>query len=89
MSFVNVGAISRTDNTRFKTKAAFKRACFEDSTQVTIYSTSMFDSLRTTAAQLAQDKDTRSFTVVGPDPERDRKWYATLTINRLGNIKVV
>jgi hypothetical protein len=95
MTFVNTGAmpekIGRDPKTgkpvrNYKTKAAFKRAVAEAPDQVLLYETSLFGGgnvFPTTEA-----KPGVTYIVVGPDPERDRRWYANLIVNRLGNVKI-
>ncbi len=69
-----------------RTKAGLKRAIAKDPGRVLLYDTSAFDPQRSRfASELLEGT---VWTVVGPDPHRDRRWYANVTRNAKGQVKV-
>lgn len=82
-SFVNVGA------TGYQTKKALREAVAANPAEVEVYSTSFlgtrFDGFVSNLVETPHLK----LSVCGPDPELDRKWYATIAINPKTNQIVV
>jgi hypothetical protein len=68
---------------RSKTKKALKEAA-SDPASVSLEATSMFGNEYDGPLNEAPDG---RYTVVGPDPYTDRKWYATITVSA-GQAKV-
>lgn len=68
---------------RFATKKALREA-IKEGREVYLYSTSAFGGWSGSAKELPEGT---TFTVVGPDPERRRSWYASVT-RKGGAIKV-
>jgi hypothetical protein len=60
-----------------RTKKAFKNGVEAEPERVILYPTSLFTQFEDASADKLEDGD---YTVVGPWPERERKWYATLTV---------
>jgi hypothetical protein len=87
MAYINVGAFVNEERPR--TKKALREAL------ASAPDTVWFDQ---TSAFLAPGWDPRihldglepgvTLTVVGPDPYRDRRWYASVTRDRAGKIRV-
>jgi hypothetical protein len=78
MRYLNVGALINDKNA--PTKKALREAMKSEPERVTFYATSMFDA--GTEDFAGNDLPAGvSLSVVGPDPERSRKWYATVTPN--------
>lgn len=77
MGYINVGAY--VDGNRPKSKKALRDALKNAPNTVTFDPTSMFDKggTRTIDNLYPDDK----FQVTGPDPYKDRKWYATISKN--------
>lgn len=72
-SYTNVG-VEAPNN---RTKKAFREAVKADPSTVRLYGTSLFKPLDPTPVDRLPDG---MYTVVGPWPERERKWYATVKI---------
>lgn len=76
----------------FKTKAALKRALKEAPQHVVLTTTGEFPNAEFTV--VASDLGNRphaggeAWQICGPDPYNKRDWYATITVNRLGNLVV-
>jgi hypothetical protein len=89
-TWINAGAHA-PDGSSFKSKAALKRA-LKAGERVTLYTTGNFPNAEETvrAHDLGNrpNKASEAWSVVGPDPFTDRKWYATVTVNHLGNLVV-
>ena len=66
---------------RAKTKKALKEAIANNLSSVTLEATSVFGNEYNGSLESAPDD---TFTIVGPDPYRDRKWY--VTIKKSGSI---
>lgn len=83
--YVNVGAKYIGDGSDIPTKAALKRAIADEPSNVRIYSTSGFseqyDDIATNVVIGVK------YSVTGPNPYTNRKWYAT--IEKLQNGKIV
>lgn len=88
MAFIEVKAMDYTGGL-FPSKAAMKRAIEADSSKV------IFEAVQglgpkwygTAAEFLTAGPAGVKLTVVGPDPERQRKWYGTVEV-RNGTLKV-
>lgn len=81
MAFINVGAQINGQN------VPTKRALKEEIDKVMFHSTSPFVGFYNGWQGLLDEAPTTKLSVVGPDPERDRKWYATVEIVG-GKVKV-
>lgn len=75
MAFINCGA--QLDGKDIPTKAALKRAISDNPDRVFLYGTSTFGTgeLPTSADKLPEGY---KYSVVGPNPYKSRKWYATV-----------
>lgn len=73
--YVNVGAKSKSDGSAFKTKKALKEAIAANPDDVVIYGTSGFSPFTGSADNLEEGV---KYSVCGPNPYTDRKWYATV-----------
>lgn len=72
MSFVNVGAY--VNGKHPKTKKALREALASDPSSVIFDVTSMFER---SVSHTGSDLDPAlTLVVTGPDPHRDRRWYA-------------
>lgn len=89
--WINAGATHSTGQ-RVKSKAELKRTLKATPQAVTFDTTSNFPKAeeRVLASDLGNrpNKAIEAWQVCGPDPYNDRKWYATVTVNHLGNLKV-
>lgn len=74
-SYVNVGAMNRSDGSDIPSKAALKRAIAANADDVVIYGTSHFTPFTGSADDLAVGV---KYSVTGPNPYTNRKWYATV-----------
>lgn len=75
MSYMNVGVFINCQPC--KTKAALKRAMSESPIDVSFYNTSPFDgNVRFTGNELPAGT---TLSVCGPDPQNNRKWYASVS----------
>ena len=72
--FTNVGAM-HGNGQPIKTKTALKQLFLDAAWDVVLYSTTFWKPGTWKGSDLPQDT---IFSVVGPDPERSRKWYATI-----------
>lgn len=74
---------------RFASKKALKEAIAEQGAdKIGIYGTSMFgNETARTIADLAQAGDTAA-VIVGPDVERDRRWYANVITKKDGTVTI-
>ena len=70
---------------RCQTKKQLKEAVRDIPDKVYLYTTSMFNGWSGRAVDLP---DGMQFNVVGPDPERSRKWYATVKKKADGTLVV-
>lgn len=90
MTWINAGA--SFDGRRVKTKAELKRLLKAEPQNVTFDTTGNFPRREeiVTASDLGNrpNADSESWSIVGPDPYSDRRWYATVTVNRLKNLVV-
>lgn len=90
-TWINAGAKHST-GVRVKTKAELKRTLKATPSAVTFDTTGNFPNAeeRVVASDLGNRPHhaDEAWTIVGPDPFTDRKWYATVTVNRLGNLVV-
>lgn len=79
MSFVNVGAWSTDTGDRIPTKKALREALTSAPAAVVFDKTSIYDS-SDLPSEIHGDRIPSGvkLTVVGPDPFRSRKWYATV-----------
>jgi hypothetical protein len=80
MAFVNVGV----ETPHNKSKRALREAIAADASKVIFYGTSVSS---TYYGRVSDIKDGMTYQVVGPDPERSRKWYATVE-KKNGKIRV-
>jgi hypothetical protein len=71
---------------RFKTKAALKRAVAEDPDSVTLLPTAMFTTQPEVKASGVVGDD--AWSIAGPNPYTDRRWYATVRRNSKGKVTV-
>jgi hypothetical protein len=62
---------------RFRTKKALREAVALAASPVYLQATSLFGD--EAEGNLFQDVPNGCFSVVGPDPYHDRRWYATIT----------
>lgn len=89
--WINAGAKHST-GVRVKTKAELKRTLKATPSAVIFDTTGNFPNAEELI--IASDLGNRphaadeAWQVVGPDPYDDRRWYATVTVNRLGNLVV-
>lgn len=84
MEYVNVGAW--VSGARPASKAALKRALSSDPASILFTPTSMLH--RGPASYRPDDIPAGvSLSVVGPDPETSRKWYATVEL-RNGKVRI-
>lgn len=82
-TFINVGVYS--DNKRVATKTALKRMVRENPELLRFDQTSAFANhhpLILTIEYLLSLSKQVTFSVVGPDPFSDRKWYANVYVWR-------
>ena len=70
-NYVNGGVFDAT------TKAALKRDCAADPTKVIFYGTSPMG--RQWGGAVAGMPEDVTLSVTGPDPYKDRRWYASVT----------
>ena len=84
--FVNCG-VSHSDGVRIKTKKALREALKFNPALVTFDKTSPFD-LPGTDIRGSEIPDGIVLSVVGPDPYRDRRWYASVSKSTDGTVKV-
>lgn len=84
MTFVNVGA--RMNNSDIPTKKALKDVIASFPYKVVFYTTSAMEPSETVTAD--ELDTTVNYTVVGPNPYNNRKWYATVTRDNSGKITV-
>jgi hypothetical protein len=89
--WINAGAKHSTGE-RVKTKAELKRVLKATPHAVTFDTTSNFPNAEEVV--VASDLGNRprhadeAWQICGPDPYSKRVWYATVTVNRLGNLVV-
>lgn len=87
MAYINVGAY--VNGERPRTKKALREALASAPNTVRFDQTSNF---RTGSYELTNTVDQLragdTFTVVGPDPYTSRKWYASVTRDRDGKVKI-
>lgn len=89
MTYINCGARDDKGN-RFPSKAAMRRAIADNPKRVVLATTSELGPQRiATVYELQQERNPDVWTVVGPDPHTDRRWYGSLTVDRRdGQVKV-
>lgn len=89
--YINAGATHSTGQ-RVKTKAELKRTLRATPHAVIFDTTSNWPAAeeRVVASDLGNRTNHKieSWQICGPDPYNDRKWYATVTVNHLGNLVV-
>jgi hypothetical protein len=89
--WINAGATHSTGE-RVKTKAELKRTLKATPSAVVFDTTGNFPNAEEKV--VVSDLGNRphhadeAWQIVGPDPFTDRKWYATVRTNRLGNLVV-
>lgn len=86
MAYINVGAY--VEGSRPRTKKALREALATTPETVTFDQTSMFDSLYPVRINGTEVPAGVTLTVFGPDPYRDRKWYASVTVDGTGKVRV-
>jgi hypothetical protein len=74
MTWQNVGVVPPYN----RTKKLFKENVKAEPDTVQVYGTDLFHVLPPTRVSALGDG---KYTVVGPDPGRERKWYATITVS--------
>lgn len=89
--WINAGATHSTGQ-RVKTKAELKRTLKATPSAVIFDTTGNFPDaeFKVVASDLGNRRfhQEEAWQIVGPDPFTDRKWYATVRTNRLGNLVV-
>lgn len=83
--YVNVGVSNRSDGTDIPTKAALKRAIAANPDDVVVYGTSDMSPFTGSADDLLIGV---KYSVTGPNPYTNRKWYATLEMGANGKVTV-
>jgi hypothetical protein len=78
MSYINVGA-KTLDGRAIMTKGELKKRMSEAPMSVNFYSTEYLGPHAGQQYNGGNLPKSFSLSVVGPDPERSRKWYATVT----------
>ena len=73
-NYVNVGVYPPYN----RTKKALKEAISRDPKAVILYTTSLFGVQF--SGRRVSALDPGDYTVVGPEPQTSRKWYATITV---------
>lgn len=91
-NWVNVGAKYKAMGANVPTKKELKRVLRDAPQSVILYTTGQFPNeeyelTASDAGNLPNHLNT-AYTVTGPDPYNDRKWYATVRTNHLGNLVV-
>jgi hypothetical protein len=86
MGYINGGVRSATTNTPIASKAALKRAVVADPADVMFFCTSELGEVFN--GRLTETPESAKLQVVGPDPYTNRRWYATVTRDAAGTIKV-
>lgn len=90
-TWINSGVRDKLTGDRIKTKAELRRLLVGAPQNVTFDLTSMTEVGRdltgTEVAEILTRQDVK-YNVVGPDPYRARKWYATVELDRNGRLKV-
>ena len=91
MPYINCGA-TRASGDLFPTKKSLRDAMTANPEHVTFIVTSplggdLFGGRYCDGAKLAELPAGVKLSVVGPDPERSRKWYATVEV-KAGKVKV-
>jgi len=84
-SYVNVGVQNRSDGKDIPTKAALKRAIEANPDDVVVYGTSDHTPFTGSADNLVIGV---KYSVTGPNPYNNRKWYATVEKLQNGKITV-
>ncbi len=84
--YVNVGAQYNADKTDIPTKKALKDAIAANPAKVYFYPTSEFNA--TIPGTLDIMEKGVKYSVTGPNPYKNRKWYATVEITQSGAIRV-
>lgn len=82
MKYTNVGAVRRSDGSEFASKKALKEAVAQR--DVWFATTSMFDG----GVNMDAPRDGETLQVCGPNPYNKRRWYASVTRNAKGELKV-
>jgi hypothetical protein len=86
--YVNVGAQYAADKSDIPTKAALKRAIAANPAEVYFYGTSLIGDNGLDTGTLDILAKGVKYSVVGPNPYTNRKWYATVEITVSGAIRV-
>ena len=82
MSYLNTGAMVTESGLRVASKKRLKEMIKADPRSVTFDPTSMFDNqAHFDGASIPAGV---TLSVVGPDPQRDRRWYATVEVTSKG-----
>jgi hypothetical protein len=87
--YINCGALT-TRRVRVQTKKQLKDLIAEDPALVIFDPTSMHPGSNNNGNDISGDSipDGVVLSVVGPDPSRSRKWYASVSKGARGGIKV-
>lgn len=88
MDYINVGVRWISDGAHVPTKDAMKRALQDAPATVYFYNTSPFGtqlSGRVTGEDIPEGV---SLSVCGPDPSKKRDWWAQVSLNGKGRVKV-
>jgi hypothetical protein len=91
MKWINAGAKYKAMGANVPSKTALKRALRDAPQDIILYTTGQFPAqeYEVTASDLGNiAKPDEAWQITGPDPYTNRKWYATVTVNHLGNLKV-
>ncbi len=84
--YVNVGAKHYSSGHDIATKSGLKKMIQENPDKVLLYTTSLFGNQFT---KKATELDTGvKYSVVGPNPYNNRKWYATVEKRTDGKVTV-
>jgi hypothetical protein len=89
-TWVNAGAIDRLTGQRVKTKAELRRLLAGAPQNVMFDHTALGDDATFTGDQIAEimRHADKKWSVCGPDPYVKRDWWATVELDRNGNLKV-
>lgn len=85
-SFLNVGAMYNNPKQDVPTKTELKRALQSDAASVLFYTTSAFDGDKVLKG--TELDHTVKYVVAGPNPYKNRKWFATVEFGHTGRIVV-
>jgi len=78
MEYVEIGVKDASTHQHVKTKSALKALVKDDPTKVGIYVLSLFHAGTISAQTVAELPTEHRYPVAGPNPQTDRKWFATV-----------